>query len=331
MWFVGGVLATWTGVRVALLWPAAPPLPMQDGVPVATAGLAVPGATKALPQSVDRGDIPKTWTVESVRRAASAASTPRRALDAAVQGAAYVHTDARPMTAPHLPDQHIGHDDRSQVITPPIVARPAVASRLRLDGWLALRPRDGDTLAFGQLGASQGGARLTYALDEHRRVALSARLSAPLRGSGSEAGLGIDIRPTRLPVHFLVEQRIGIDGGGIRPAAVVIAGTSTGLPARVRLDAYAQGGAVARRGGFIDGAAMVTRPVLTRANARLEVGTGTWGAAQRGAARLDVGPSIALVTPGAGGTLRLQLDYRARITGRARPGSGPALSLGGSF
>jgi hypothetical protein len=44
-------------------------------------------------------------------------------------------------------------------------------------------------------------------------------------------------------------------------------------------------------------------------------------------ARLDIGPSIALVHQGA----RLTADWRVRIAGQARPGSGPSLTLGKDF
>lgn len=239
---------------------------------------------------------------------------------------------ARPEPAKELAGLPTSSDPQ-EAANPALPFVPVSPARPRLagDAWLVLRPGEGSTLAFGQLGASQGGARLTYALDPARRLAVSARLSAPVRGTGAEAGIGLDLRPTRLPVHLLLEQRVGLDGGGTRPAAGLVAGISTALPGQARLDAYGQGGAVWKRGGFVDGAALVARPVLERGRARVEVGGGAWGAAQRRVSRLDVGPSAALVLPTGGATLRLQLDYRLRAAGNARPGSGPALSLGGSF
>ena len=79
---------------------------------------------------------------------------------------------------------------------------------------------------------------------------------------------------------------------------------------------------------YADGAARATRPLATLGAARLAVGGGVWAAAQRGAARVDVGPALTLELPLAGRAARFALDYRARAAGDARPGSGVALTLG---
>lgn len=206
-------------------------------------------------------------------------------------------------------------------------------SRWAGDSWLVARPDGGQSLAFGQLGASQVGGRLTYAVDAARRVRLSARASTPLRGSasGREAAAGVDWRPTDWPVHLLVEARLPLDGGAAAPAAQVVAGIAGRLPFRMEVDAYGQAGAVHRRGGFADGAIRVGRALAELRVARIDLGAGAWGAAQRGAARLDVGPTLGILLPAKGRSVRLSMDYRARIAGQARPGSGPALTLGSSF
>jgi hypothetical protein len=56
-----------------------------------------------------------------------------------------------------------------------------------------------------------------------------------------------------------------------------------------------------------------------------------WGGAQRGAARLDVGPAASLSLPIADRNLRLSFEYRRRVAGRAAPGSGPVLAIGSDF
>ena len=63
----------------------------------------------------------------------------------------------------------------------------------------------------------------------------------------------------------------------------------------------------------------------------LDLGIGAWGAAQRGAARLDIGPSAAITLPLGTRALRVSFDWRQRIAGDARPVSGPALSIGPDF
>lgn len=326
--FLGSVLAGWAGLRIVMLLPAdvttAPVIaPALAAAPQAAASGRAMSSGETRPAKLPAQNEQPAEPASVISDRGSAA--PEVAVAASTTPSTGRPAAALPPAAPMSETSTIG-----DFITSPIVALTRDArSRLAVDAWLVARPGGGDSLAFGQLGASQGGARATYALDRH--VAVSGRLSAPFRGTGREAGIGIDLRPTRLPVHLLVEQRVGLDGGGTRPAVAVIAGVSAALPGRARLDIYAQGGAVWRRGGFVDGAAVVTRSVFRRGGTRLELGGGAWGAAQRQVARLDLGPSVALAAPAGDIALRLQLDYRARVTGRARPGSGPALTLGGSF
>ncbi len=221
------------------------------------------------------------------------------------------------------------------VVGPNIFATPPGSPRRwSASAWLLIR-RDGGSPALapgGILGGSQGGARLLYRLNGEavRPLALAARVSAPLRGRGAEAALGLDWRPVaRLPVHVLAERRQGLDGGGRSAfAASIYGGASVGLPAGARLDAYAQAGAVGLRSRdlFADGAVRVGMPF-----GPVEIGGGAWGAAQPGAARLDAGPQMSLPLPLAGANLRLSADWRFRLAGDARPSSGPALAIGADF
>lgn len=56
------------------------------------------------------------------------------------------------------------------------------------------------------------------------------------------------------------------------------------------------------------------------------------GGAQKGAARLDVGPAAsAAVGLGESGGARLAVDWRFRVAGSAAPKSGPALTLSAGF
>jgi hypothetical protein len=220
-------------------------------------------------------------------------------------------------------------------LPPPLVPTPLAKGRSRLAGsaWLLARSGPGGSLDGGQLGASQAGLRLTYALGAARRVALAARVSAPINGRGREAALGIEWQPTRLPVRLIAEQRVSLDGGRGGPTVGVIGGYGPAdMVAGVRLEAYGQAGAIARDGveTFIDTAARITHPVYV-AGKRLDLGLGTWGSAQRGARRFDVGPTLGLAVPVAGKSIRLNLDWRARVGGDARPGSGPAFSIGSDF
>lgn len=224
-------------------------------------------------------------------------------------------------------------DTEQRAPVPIAFSRPSAASAARLhgDAWTIARPRGGDSLAFGQLGASQAGLRLTYALGDARRVALSARVATPLSGRGHEGAAGLDWRPTPLPVHLLADLRVPLDGGVARPAVQLIGGAALRLPAQLQAEGYAQAGAVSRRGAFVDGATRVTRALFTHGRVEFDMGAGAWGAAQRGVARLDVGPTASVTLPLGAAAIRLGADYRLRLAGRARPGSGPAVTLGSSF
>jgi len=207
-------------------------------------------------------------------------------------------------------------------------------SRLTGSAWLLVRGGPAGTVSGGRLGASQGGMRFTYALGRHRRVALAARIAAPLKGRGREIALGVEWQPLRLPIHLVAEQRFVLDGGRGGPTVGVIAGYGpSNIAPGIRIEAYGQGGAIVREGleGFIDASARVTHPLGTIGKARVDIGIGAWGSAQRAAARFDVGPSVVATLPIARKSLRLTLDWRERIAGNARPGSGPALSIGSDF
>jgi hypothetical protein len=205
---------------------------------------------------------------------------------------------------------------------------------LSVSGWLLARGGASGTVSGGQLGASQAGVRAVYGIDPSRRLGLTARLAAPLEGRGREAALGIEWRPTRWPVRLIAEQRFVLDGGRGGPTVGVIAGYG---PAEIapgaRIETYGQAGAIVRDGveGFVDAAARLTHGVAERGRLRLDAGVGAWVSAQRGAARGDLGPSLGLALPLGRRSVRLALDWRQRIAGTARPGSGPALSVGSDF
>jgi hypothetical protein len=213
----------------------------------------------------------------------------------------------------------------------PAPRAPLPARRWSGSAWLLARGNGGAALApGGTLGGSQAGARLLYRLggDAARPLSLSGRVYMPLRRTrGAEAALGLDWRPSAaVPIHLLIErrQRLGREG---RSAFSFTAhgGSSADLGRGWRLDGYAQAGIVGTRSrdAFVDGSARVSRPF-----GPIEAGAAVWGAAQPGAARLDAGPHVTLPIRTRGTALRLSAEYRFRITGDARPASGPALTLG---
>jgi len=225
------------------------------------------------------------------------------------------------------------------VVTPSPLPLPqehaAAPGRLAGSAWLLLRGERSAALApGGTLGGSQAGVRLLYRLnrDAARPLALSARLYSPATSRrAAEAAVGLDWRPlARLPLHLLAERRQALGRDGRSAFALAVHGGIAERPLALgfRLDAYGQAGVVGARSrdAFADGAARVTLPV-----AGLRLGGGAWGGAQPGAARLDAGPHASVALPLAGENVRLAAEWRLRVAGNARPGSGPVLTLGGDF
>lgn len=223
----------------------------------------------------------------------------------------------------------------------PFLQAPAAASslpsRTSVSAWLLFRQRAGAAglATAGQLGGSQAGARLRVPVASG--LAGTLRVSGPVRQRlGKEAAVGLDWTPMPgTPVTLLVERRVGLDRGGRDAWAAGAYGGVYGvrLGGGFELDGYAQAGVVGlqRRDGFIDGALRAEREVARSGRLRIGIGAGAWGGAQPGASRLDVGPQIVAHLPVGSGGARLALEWRERVAGDARPGSGPALSLGADF
>lgn len=331
LWFLVIVLSGWTAARGVDLYRAAG---SDAGIAPIRALAAAVGITPAaaapapdLPPSL--GNPTPPIGEAPVRRPQSpAAAAPLDPARSAGRGETQAQTTAAP---PLLP----GAGMATTVAAPASDAAPSPrAGRWAGSAWLIARNGSAIGLPGSQLGGSQAGVRVTYALTANRRLALAARLSTPLSGRGREAAAGIDWQPTRLPVHLLAEHRISLDGGQGGPTLAAIGGFGPVAVTRdVVLEGYGQAGVIARDGGeaFADGALRAAHPLVTLARVRIDVGAGIWGGAQRGASRLDVGPSLGLVLPVGGRRLRLAADWRQRIAGDSRPGSGPALSLGTDF
>ncbi len=327
--FLALALGGWVMVRVALLLPEVASLPPSDMIPrvievlvpkvaaAVFAGQRVPPRVAIVPYGAVAPLMvfkPRPWQSPT---ATPQVSVPRDLPDLPAAAETQTHTQTYAIPSP---------------VAPPLVANGR--SRLSGSAWLLARGGLAGTVSGGQLGASQGGLRLAYALGSQRKVALVARVATPLKGAGREAAFGIEWQPTRLPIRLVAEQRFALDGGRGGPTIGVIAGYGPAdVAPGLRLEAYGQVGAIGRDGieGFVDASGRLTHPIGTLAGAKVDVGVGVWGSAQRDAERFDIGPSIAAALPVAHKTIRLTLDWRERIAGGARPGSGPALSIGSDF
>ena len=212
---------------------------------------------------------------------------------------------------------------------------PHKLDRQQLSTWALLRSQQAGVAGSrslansGQLGASQAGARLIYNLD--RRLAIAARVSSEVGRRGGEVAAGVRVHPIQsIPIWLTAERRqaIGKYGGGRSAFAFLAEGGlyDRPLPWDFRLNGYLQGGVVGlkSRDLFIDGGLTMTRHVYKQFSA----GFGVWGGAQPHLYRVDAGPRVTMQVRN---NLKVHVDWRQKLAGNARPGSGPALTLSGDF
>ena len=227
-------------------------------------------------------------------------------------------------------------EGRSSVI--PIQSTPVLTAkridRVQGSAWALVRNQQVGTAgpsslaSTGNLGGSQAGARLTYALT--RQIAASLRTSSDMGRRGFEVAAGVRVQPlVNVPVWLTAERRQRMGQFGGRNAFAIFAEGGLyqrPLPWQFSLDAYLQGGIVGIRSRdlFVDGAFAITRPV----HKNFSAGFGVWGGAQPGLYRIDAGPRITMQVRK---NVRVHLDWRQRLAGNALPGSGPAITLGADF
>ncbi|WP_338466758.1 hypothetical protein RXV95_14630 [Novosphingobium sp. ZN18A2] len=218
-------------------------------------------------------------------------------------------------------------------------------SRWSADGWVLAR-RDGGEAALlpgaPGYGGSQAGAVLRYRLHDGGRAApyLYARVSGALGrpGGDRDVAAGIGVRPVpSMPLRLLAEARVTQSTGKarVRPAATVVTELAPQrLPMGVKAEVYAQAGYVGGKGAtaFFDLQAVADKRVAaTGGNMELRLGGGAWAGGQRGAARLDLGPRASARLRVQGTASRVAFDWRFRVAGNARPGSGPAITVSAGF
>lgn len=193
--------------------------------------------------------------------------------------------------------------------------------------------------AGGQYGGGQSGLIATIGFVDGRNpnppLALMLRTTVAHNNlRDREFAAGARWQPNAdWPVSITAERRFG-NIGPDRFALYVAGGHSNiPLPAQFRLETYAQAGVVSGQDGghFFDAQARADRRVPLLARLPIFVGAGVWTGGQRGAARLDIGPSLRTEIPVGDTAIRLTADWRFRIAGGAAPGNGPALTLSTGF
>ncbi len=216
---------------------------------------------------------------------------------------------------------------------------PARIDHWSLSAFAIYRPNSGPASLSptSQLGGSQFGFRLQRNLIQpspNLTLSLNLRGSTPLKiSSGKEAGIGLAIRRAgRMPIELIAERRVAFDRGGRNAFAGLIATGFNDLPtvAGFNLNGYAQAGIVGlqRRDGFVDGSLRLDRKIASKGSFAVELGGGVWGAVQPHVSRVDIGPSAAIRFRIGKAGVRLGSEWRQRVSGNARPGSGPAITFG---
>lgn len=347
------IVVAWGGTRVAM-WGEVASSPATARISRAGAvlvPLAVRGRTATL---VPSPAVRRKWAERAIHPklaldedSVAAAGTPQRRVDAAMLISASLLRQSNPAIA--LPG-HFTRRSRMPVeaeVLPP--SQPAKDDpRWSGDNWLLMRAGSGAAAqapGAASYGASQAGAVVRYRLgrgdlhESYGYLRTSLAINAP--GKDKEVALGFGFRPvSRLPLRVLAEARLQDTNGSamqVRPVATVVTEL---MPQRLGLgftaEAYGQAGYAGGRGAtaFYDVQAVVERalPRIGGRNRDLRLGAGVWSGGQEGAVRLDVGPRASFrLDLGDANPARVALDWRFRVAGNARPGSGPALTVASSF
>lgn len=240
---------------------------------------------------------------------------------------------------------------RAGFASTPVADRPLIGasrnagkslSHWSADGWLLWRNGSGEPVAPGvaSYGRSQAGIVVRYRLAAGgMRPEAYARATRTVEGPRqADLAAGLSARPiAALPVRLAAELRISDSAAGreLRPAVFAVTELPPAeLPHGWRAEGYAQAGWV---GGdfataFVDGQARIDRRIVRLGEDQaLRAGLAAWGGAQKGAARLDIGPSATVDLDLGDVRSRLAVDYRLRVAGDAKPASGPAMTFSAGF
>jgi len=367
---LGAVLLGWVGLRAALweeiVLPALPapvaeavaevlpPVAQREAPAAPPAARAIvptvrtpPPAPVAPPPALIAAPPPASLPVPRPEFAPVGGDGVQTARVAAAHQLAWMAGVAQ-LPLPRFVMDRLSATDRSASLMPAEARQarvaPLSAKRWSADGWLLLREGGVGATAAGlpspSYGASQAGAVIRYRLapaSAHRPALYLRATSAVQAPRGEELALGFSARPlARVPIALQAELRATQQTGGTtwRPAVGAVTELPRfDLPAGLSGEVYAQAGYVGGPGAsaFVDGQLRIERRLTGLGRGELRAGLGAWGGAQKGANRIDVGPSATLDFPLGGGQGRVSADWRLRAAGNAAPKSGPAITLSAGF
>ncbi len=210
-------------------------------------------------------------------------------------------------------------------------------SRFSAYAYIFGRSGSGNADSLGaRYGGSQTALQAAYRLNPNDKFIIdaTARAQTALAQNDSEIAIGARIKPNAaFPIALIAERRF-------RPTssdgfALYGAGGESAIPiiADVKLDVYGQAGisTAGRDTLFFDASANAQRPIITSESFTISAGGGAWAGGQRGATRLDVGPTLSVTLSSRERQYRISGDWRERISGNASPNSGPAITLSTNF
>ncbi|MEP1420189.1 MAG: hypothetical protein ABJK59_00280 [Erythrobacter sp.] len=173
---------------------------------------------------------------------------------------------------------------------------------------------------------------------------------ALVAGGESEIAAGVSALPFgNIPMRAYGELRAtrnpAISDEGVtaqtsfRPAAYLVTELPLQkLPLGLSLEAYGAGGYVAgdNETYFVDGQAAITRELVRLEkpglpSARVSLGAGVWGGAQKDVSRVDIGPTLRFDVDIGKLPARVSVDYREQVAGDAEPDSGVAATVSTRF
>jgi hypothetical protein len=329
------IIALWIAVRVAVLapWAGAPNDAVRDTIPALIVTREPTPIVAATIEQSSKGALP----ADGHRRGLISRSIALElaALPPAQRGIA-VATAAPQNPIFTLPpeEDHVANGRypnlRSGIVDAGFVPRRTGFHALIGSAW-ELVNGSGGAVGVPTLGGSQMGVRL-YLQGARAPVGLTARFSHALGARDVELSAGYALRGHGLGLLVERRQRLDVYGGAF--AVTAYGGVyDVKLPAEMRFDGFAQGGVVGVHSQrlFGDGQARVTRRAEIYPGFSLGAGGGVWASAQDGVRRVEIGPLLEMRARTGTTGLRIAGEYRFRVTGDARPRSGPAVTIGMDF
>ncbi len=188
-----------------------------------------------------------------------------------------------------------------------------------------------------QYGGSQSGVVATYRLTKagQPEVAVLARAAVtPGAFADQEMAMGLRWRPIpKLPISVSAERRLRAQSPD--QFALYAAGSieDVDLPKDVKVRGFAQAGITrtSKLDFFYDAGVRAERRLVKISNTELFAGAGAWTGGQRGATRLDLGPTVRSELNIGAARVSLSADWRFRVGGNAGPSNGPAITVATGF